>query len=142
MQSKVAILSGGVFGRGPGQGLQKLGYLPSSDKDFAFSYITEEYGILGFPAGALWIMIMILLITWNGLWAASKIEDEYKRFLVFGFSLMLFMFSYTHIMVNVGILPPTGLPLPFVSYGGSSLVSSSFAVGYILRGITEGYSYS
>jgi len=139
VQSKVAILSGGVFGRGPGKGLQKLGYLPSSDKDFAFSYITEEYGILGFPGGALWIMIMILIITWNGLWASSKIEDEYKKFLVFGFSLMFFIFSYVHIMVNIGILPPTGLPLPFVSYGGSSLVSSSFAVGYILRGIMEGY---
>ena len=117
------------------KGLQKLGYLPSSDKDFAFSYISEEYGMLGFPAGNLWIMLMIFIITWNGIWAASKVKDNFRKCVIFGFSLMFFIFSFVHIMVNLGILPPTGLTLPFVSYGGSSMIANSFIAGYILRGI-------
>lgn len=141
VQAKVALVSGGVFGRGPGKGLQKLGYLPSSDKDFAYSYISEEYGLFGFPAGGFWIILMIILITWNGLWASDKLalQDEYKSFVCFGFSVLYFIFSAVHILVNIGLLPPTGLTLPFVSYGGSSLVTNAFAIGYITRAIIEGY---
>ncbi len=138
-QAKVAVISGGIFGKGPGNGLQKLGYLPSSDKDFAYSYISEEYGFLGFPAGGFWIILMVFIISWNGIWASQKLwnKDRYKSFVCFGFSLVYFLFSLTHILVNLGLLPPTGLPLPFVSYGGSSFIANSFALGYVLKGILE-----
>ncbi|MDT7904418.1 MAG: FtsW/RodA/SpoVE family cell cycle protein [Candidatus Caldipriscus sp.] len=139
IQAKVAVISGGVFGKGPGNGLQKLGFLPSSDKDFAYSYISEEYGILGFPAGGLWIILMVFIISWNGIWASQRLwnKDKFKSFVCFGFSIIYFLFSLAHILVNLGLLPPTGLPLPFVSYGGSSFVANSFALGYIFKGIME-----
>jgi len=139
VQAKVAIISGGFLGKGPGNGLQKLGYLPSSDKDFAYSYISEEYGIWGFPAGGFWIILMVFIISWNGIWASQRLwnKDKFKSFVCFGFTVVYFLFSITHILVNLGLLPPTGLPLPFVSYGGSSFVATSFALGYVVKGILE-----
>lgn len=137
VQAKVSIVRGGVFGKGPGMGLQKLGYLPSADKDYAFSNLVEEYGLLGIPGGALWIVLSVLLITWIGLWAAQRNPDPFRRFVVVGFTITFFTFSFVHIAVNLGVLPPTGLPLPFVSYGGSALVANAFALGYVFRAVLD-----
>jgi len=135
VQAKVSVVRGGIFGKGPGMGLQKLGYLPSADKDFAFSNLVEEYGLVGIPGGALWIIAAVLLITWIGLWAAQRNNDPFRQFVLVGFSVCFFTFSFVHMAVNLGLVPPTGLPLPFVSYGGSALVSNAFALGYIFRGV-------
>ncbi len=135
VQAKVSILRGGFLGKGPGMGLQKLGYLPSADKDYAFSNLFEEYGLLGIPGGALWILLSIFGITWIGLWAAQRNGDPFRRFVMVGFIVTFSTFSLVHIAVNLGLLPPTGLPLPFVSYGGSALVANAFALGYVFRGV-------
>ncbi len=137
IQAKISIVRGGVFGKGPGMGLQKLGYLPSADKDYAFSNLFEEYGLLGIPGGALWIILSLIGITWVGLWAAQRNDDPFRRFVMVGFTVTFFTFSFVHIAVNIGLLPPTGLPLPFVSYGGSALVANAFALGYVFRGVIE-----
>jgi len=137
IQAKVSVVRGGLLGKGPGMGLQKLGYLPSADKDYAFSNLMEEYGIFGIPGGAFWIISAILMITWLGLWAAQRNRDAFRQFVLVGFTVTFFTFSFVHIGVNLGLLPPTGLPLPFVSYGGSALVSTAFALGYVFRGVLE-----
>lgn len=137
VQAKVSIVRGGLFGKGPGMGLQKLGYLPSADKDYAFSNLFEEYGAFGIPGGALWIVLSIVVITWVGLWAAQRNRDPFRRFVMVGFTVVFFTFAFVHIAVNLGMLPPTGLPLPFVSYGGSALVANAFALGYVFRGVLE-----
>jgi len=137
VQAKVSIVRGGLLGKGPGMGLQKLGYLPSADKDYAFSNLFEEYGVLGIPGGALWIVLAIVIITWVGLWAAQRNGDPFRRFVMVGFVVVFFTFSFVHIAVNLGMLPPTGLPLPFVSYGGSALVANAVALGYVFRGVLD-----
>ncbi len=137
VQAKVSIVRGGIFGKGPGMGLQKLGYLPSADKDYAFSNLFEEYGVFGIPGGAFWILLSIITITWVGLWAAQRNRDPFRRFVMVGFTVVFFTFSFVHIAVNLGMLPPTGLPLPFVSYGGSALVANALALGYVFRGVLE-----
>jgi len=73
------------------------------------------------------------------IWASQRLwnKDKFKSFVCFAFSIIYFLFSLAHILVNLGLLPPTGLPLPFVSYGGSSFVANSFALGYIFKGIME-----
>lgn len=127
-QSLIAIGSGGPFGRGPGAGLQKFLFLPRIHNDFIFAHIAEEFGFVG----SLVIFIFYWEIFLRGIAIAQGLE-EFPRLLVLGLNFSIFVIFLIHVGVSLGLLPPTGIPLPFISYGGWSLAANLFAVGVILQ---------
>lgn len=129
IQSFIALGSGGAFGVGLGQSKQKLFYLPESHTDFIFSIIGEELGFLG---AALVLMLFAVLI-WFLLKVSYKIKEVFASRVVFGISIMIAFEVIVNIGVSIGMLPTKGLPLPFISYGGSSLVSHMAAMGLIFN---------
>ncbi len=130
IQSRVAIGSGGFLGKGYTLGSQKrLAFLPAQHTDFIFSVVGEELGFVGVVAAlALFVALVLVLLR-----IARRATDQFSSLAVFGITGMLF----THIVENVGmtvnLLPITGIPLPFFSYGGSFLLTCSIAVGLCLR---------
>jgi len=129
IQSYVAINEGGLFGRGLGQGQQKLFYLPEAHTDFIFSVIGEEMGLIG-------IMLVIALFgffCYRGLRIALSAPDLFGRYMAVGCTLLIGMGAVLNIGVVLGLLPTKGLALPFISYGGSSLVISLIAAGILLN---------
>src|SRR5207247_2144801 len=130
IQSRVAVGSGGLLGKGYTLGSQKrLAFLPAQHTDFIFSVVGEELGFVGVMAAlALFVALLLVLLR-----VARRATDQYSSLVVFGLMAMLF----THIVENVGmtvnLLPITGIPLPFFSYGGSFLLTCSVAVGLALR---------
>lgn len=127
-RSIVAISSGGIFGKGPFQGTQNnLGFLSVSDSDFIFSVCGEEYGMVGmFIVIAIYFLFMTKLIE-----IATTSKDLYGSLIVVGV-LSMFLYQFVqNIGMAIGIMPVTGLPLPFVSYGGSSMLMSMIAIGLI-----------
>jgi rod shape determining protein RodA len=130
LQSKVAIGSGGVFGQGYLEGPQKrLKFLPEQHTDFIYAVIGEETGLLG--AGA--VLLIYFIILWRLMRIAERLADPFAGVVVFGIVGAWF----THIVVNVGmtlgVMPVTGIPLPFLSYGGSFLLASFIALGVAQR---------
>lgn len=134
IQSLAAVGSGGVIGKGVGSSTQKLFFLPEAHTDFIYAIIAEETGLIG--AGLLFLLVVFFFRT--TLKAAFGNTDKFKKLLIFGLSLMLFVQSFVHVFVVLGLLPTKGITLPFVSYGGSAMVFSLFFVGVILRSIEEG----
>jgi len=129
IQSFTALGSGGIFGVGLGNSKQKLFYLPESHTDFIFSIIGEELGFVG--AGAIVILFIILL--WNGMRIALKKDAEFSRLLGFAITAIIGLEAIINIGVSTGALPTKGLPLPFVSYGGSSIVVHMVLIGMLLN---------
>ena len=133
-QSKVAIGSGGLTGRGYGRGTQNvLGHLPARHTDFIFSVVGEEWGFLG---AALLVLLLtgLVLLCFS---VAMNTEDPYGKLLAVGIGASFAVQSYQNIGMTMGLTPITGLPLPFVSYGGSSLVSSYAALALVARVATQ-----
>jgi len=128
-QSVIGIGSGRVLGKGLGEGKQKFQFLPKMATDFIFSAIGEEFGFFG----TFMIFLLFLLILFQGLKIALFAEDHFGYLLASGITVMLFIYALIHIGVTLGILPPTGQPLPFVSFGGSALVTNLFALGLVLN---------
>lgn len=128
-QSLIAIGSGGLTGVGLGQGQQKAFYLPNPDSDFIFSVIGEELGLLGVLA----LLTFFGLFFWRGIRASLKAPDVFGFCLGMGLTLMLSMQALINIGVATGLMPAKGLPLPFVSYGGSSLIAALAATGVLLN---------
>lgn len=128
-QSLVAIGSGGIFGRGLGDGLQKAGYLPAPYTDSIFAVIGEELGLWG----ALLVVGLVGLLLWRGLRIARQAPDAYGAILASGITCWLVVQALLNIGSSVAALPFTGVPLPFISFGGSSLVVSLAAVGILLN---------
>lgn len=128
-QAALTLGSGGVFGAGLGEGRQKLFFLPYPHTDFAFATIGEELGMIGLAAllGAYFYLLK------RGLAIAMDQPDRFGFLLASGLTLLLFVNIALNIAVVLAILPVTGLPLPFMSYGGSSLLISSMAVGLLLN---------
>ena len=127
-QSMIAIGSGGIWGRGLGLGTQsQLHFLPISEADFIFASISEELGFVG----AFVIFVLYLIFFYRLFKILKDIKDDFGLFLVFGLSAMFFVQVIINIGMCVGVLPVTGLPLPFVSYGGSFLVISLISIGII-----------
>jgi len=125
-QSIIAIGSGGMFGKGLSLGTQsQLHFLPVSEADFIFASIGEELGFVGL----LFVFILYLLFFFRSFKIMKKAKNNFSLFLVFGFSLMFFIQLIINVGMVIGLLPVTGLPLPFVSYGGSFLLISLIAVG-------------
>jgi cell division protein FtsW len=129
IQSYLALGSGGIFGVGLGQSRQKLLYLPAAHTDFIFSIIGEETGFLG--AGI--IIILFILLIWQSRKVVLRTQDTFGRFLSLGITTMIGLEAMVNIGVSVGALPTKGLPLPFISYGGSALIFNMIAIGLLLN---------
>lgn len=129
IQSLVAFGNGGVFGQGLGTGQQKLFYLPEAHTDFIFSVIGEELGLVG----VLLVAALFLMLVLCGIRIALQCQDPFGRNLAFGVSLLLGLEAFVNIAVCTGLLPTKGLALPFISYGGTSLVVCLVAVGILLN---------
>jgi rod shape determining protein RodA len=129
MQSQVAIGSGKLFGKGYMSGTQsRLGFLPERHTDFIYSVIGEE---LGFMLSLLIILIYFMFI-WRAFAISLQSRDRYGSLVAIGIACMFGFYAITNIGMVMGIMPVTGLPLPFLSYGGSSMVGSMIAVGILL----------
>lgn len=129
IQSFLALGSGGLFGLGLGQSRQKLLYLPHSHTDFIFSIIGEELGLIG----TLSVLILFGLFVWLGAKVALKSPDLLGGLLSLGVVLMIGLQAVIHVGVATGSIPTKGLPLPFISYGGSSLIFNLMGVGLLLN---------
>lgn len=128
IQSKIAIGSGGLFGKGFGRGTQsQLNFLPEKYSDFIFAAISEESGFLG----VIMIFIIFTCVFRQIFSVIKKINDSFGKLLIFGGGVMIFSGFFINIASNLAILPVTGIPLPFISYGGSSLIATFIAIGLI-----------
>jgi len=127
-QALIAIGSGGWFGTGYGHGTQtQLRFLKVRHTDFIFSAVSEEFGLLG----ALFVIIVIVLVIWRCLRVAQKAYDVAGMSIAYGVATLIFFQGMVNIGVNLNIVPVSGLPLPFISYGGSGLTSLMLGVGLV-----------
>jgi len=129
IQSLLAIGSGGVWGAGFGQSQQKLYYLPIHDTDFIFSVFAEEFGLIG----CLALLLFLAIFSTVGLKVALKAQKPVYQLVAIGSVILLVGQSILNIGVATGSLPTTGLPFPFLSYGGSSMIASLFIAGLLIR---------
>ncbi len=129
VQSLLAIGSGGLFGQGFGLSIQKLQYLPFMYTDFIFAIFAEEFGLLGCTL----FLAFLVIFSYISLRIALKCRNNYTKLVAIGCGTLLVGQSIMHIAVTTGSMPTTGLPLPFVSYGGNSLIASFFISGMLLR---------
>ena len=127
-QSFIAIGSGGVFGKGLGQGTCKYGHLPEDTTDFIFSIVGEELGLLG----TIGLIVLFVLFICLGLLVVLRCRDRFARLLAAGIVLTIGIQAALNIGVVTVVLPTKGIPLPFVSAGGTSMLLSSAAVGLLL----------
>jgi len=128
-QSKLALGSGGIFGSSIGQGSGKLYYLPDSHTDYIYSIVGEELGLIG----ALGVLFLFGVFIWRGLVISRRAPESYSRVLAAGLTLAIGIQALLNISIVLGLAPTTGLPLPFFSYGRSSLICTLFAVGLLLH---------
>ena len=129
IQSMIAVGTGGVFGRGLMGGVQKLFYLPEPHNDFIYAVIGEELGLLG----ATVVLACFCVIIWRGLRTSMRAPDRFGAFLAIGLTTMVAFQAFFNISVVLGLLPPKGIPLPFVSAGGSSLLINLIGMGMLLN---------
>jgi cell division protein FtsW len=128
-QSLIAIGSGGWMGRGLGGGLQKYLFLPEAHTDFIFSILAEELGLIGSTA----LLVLFGLLLWRGMRTAARAPDAFSGLLAAGITLQFGLYAVFNLAVATGLAPTTGLPLPFVSYGGSALLANLAAAGILYR---------
>lgn len=129
IQSKIAIGSGGLFGKGWLHGTQsQLEFLPERHTDFIFSVIGEEFGFIGI----LILLLLYISLIFRGFFIAVHISNMFGRLIIGGFMLILFMHIFVNIAMVSGILPVVGIPLPFISYGGSSLLIFMMTFGIVM----------
>jgi len=129
IQSLLAIGSGGLFGQGFGLSTQKMQYLPIQSTDFIFAVYAEEFGLVG----SLLLLLFLMLIGYLGLRVAMRCRSNQARLVAIGCSTLLVGQSIMNVAVASGAMPTTGLPLPLMSYGGNSLLSSFVIVGLLIR---------
>ena len=129
IQSLISVGTGGIFGRGLMAGVQKLFYLPYPHTDFIYAVIGEELGLLG----ATLVLACFCIIAWRGLRTSLRAPDRFGAFLALGLTAMIVVQAFFNISVVLGLLPTKGIPLPFVSFGGSSLLMSMVAMGILLN---------
>jgi cell division protein FtsW len=128
-QSLIGLGSGHLFGLGLGGGRQKWGLLPNAHTDFIFSVVGEELGLVG----AVLLLGLFFLLAWYGLRAATRAPDRFGSLVAIGITVWITSQTLINIGAVIGVLPVTGIPLPFVSFGGSSLVMDLAAVGILLN---------
>lgn len=130
LQSKLAIGSGMITGKGLYEGIQtQFGFLPERHTDFIFSVIAEELGFIG----VMFLIIMFIFILLKCIKIAREAKDDFGAYLVIGLTFMLAFHIFGNIAMTIGLMPVTGKPLPFVSYGGTFMLSNMIAIGLILN---------
>ena len=129
LQAKIALGSGGLFGLGLGQSHQSAGFVPEAYGDFIFSIIGEEFGFVGI----MLILLAYLALFIIGIMIAKRTADKFAQLLVFGISFNIALSAFVNASVVTGLLPTTGITLPFVSYGGTSLMVFGMSVGIVLN---------
>ena len=127
VQSLIAVGSGGLLGQGMGEGLSKFLYLPEQYTDFAFAVFSQEYGFIGSCA----VLCLFMAFLYYGFCVARKLKDTYSAFLVYGLTLLISVQGLINIAMVIGCFPVTGIPLPFISFGGTSLLVNMAALGLI-----------
>ncbi len=129
LQSKIALGSGGFFGKGWGQGSQSLlEFLPEKHTDFIFTMIAEEFGFFG----TIVVLLIYVLLILQGFIMGFRCRSEFCRVVVFGVSILMVLFLLVNTAMVSGLLPVVGVPLPFISYGGSVMLALSFGYGLVL----------
>jgi cell division protein FtsW len=129
IQSFIAVGTGGTLGRGLMAGVQKLFFLPEPHTDFIYSVIGEELGLIGTTA----MLMCFCVIAWRGLRIATRAEDAFGSFVAVGLTTMIAVQAFVNMSVALGLLPTKGIPLPLVSYGGSSMLISLLGIGVLLN---------
>ncbi len=129
IQSFISFGTGGLFGVGLGEGRQKLFFLPAPHTDFIFSVIGEELGLVG----AMIVLMLFLIFTFRGISLGISLRDRFGSYLALGITLMISLQAIINMGVVLGLLPTKGLPLPFISYGGTSMIINLFGVGMLLH---------
>jgi len=129
IQSLIAVSTGGITGVGLMEGKQKLFYLPEPHTDFIFAVTAEELGLVG----SLIVVLLFAIFLWRGIRTALRTQDVFGRLLAVGITSMIVVQAFINISVVLGMMPTKGIPLPFVSYGGSSLFFALACVGVLLN---------
>jgi rod shape determining protein RodA len=130
MQSKIAIGHGGLLGQGLFKGTQnQLGFLPEQHTDFIFSVVGEELGF----RGGITILALFMVLLWRCMAIAATSRDRYGSLIATGVTAMIAIHVLENVGMTMGVMPVTGIPLPFISYGGSSLMANMIAVGLVLN---------
>ena len=138
IQSQVAIGSGGMYGKGLGNGTQThLKFLPEQHNDFIFSVIGEEYGFIGVVIVLVLFLFMILFC----IQAAYRVKDKFSSLVIIGITSIILFHVIINVAMTIGLMPVTGLPLPFLSYGGSFIITCFIMVGIVLNFSIERYMY-
>jgi cell division protein FtsW len=129
IQSLIAVGTGGIVGRGLMNGVQKLFYLPEAQTDFIYAVIAEELGLIG----ATLVLLCFCLITWRGIHITLRAPDKFAAFLALGLTTMMAVQAFVNMSVVLSLMPTKGIPLPFVSSGGSSLLINLIGMGILLN---------
>ena len=129
VQALISFVKGGWFGEGLGAGSQKFKYLPEIQTDYIFALIGEEFGVIG----CIFILSIFLFILYKGIKISINLEDKFSQVLGVGITYVIVLQALLHFTVNLNIFPATGITLPFVSYGGTSLIIMSLMAGILLR---------
>ncbi|MCL2100554.1 MAG: rod shape-determining protein RodA [Fibromonadales bacterium] len=130
IQSQVAIGSGGMFGKGFGEGSQtNLAFLPEEHTDFIFSVLGEQFGFVG----TFVVLVLFFILLWRGIMICRLHKDSFANLVVAGACAILFFHTCVNVAMTVGFMPVTGLPLPFLSYGGSFVITCMILVGLLLN---------
>lgn len=127
VQSLIAVGSGGFFGQSIGEGMSKFLYLPEQYTDFAYAVFSQEFGFIG----SVFVLILYLVFLLAGFSAARKLKETYAALLVYGLTMLISVQGIINIAMVIGCFPVTGIPLPFISYGGSSLIMNIISVALI-----------
>ena len=129
IQAKIAIGSGGIYGKGWLNGTQsQLEFVPEKHTDFIFAVLAEEFGL----TGVLCLLTLYILIVLRGLYIASQAQSTYGRLLAGSLTLVFFVYAFVNVGMVIGVLPVVGVPLPLVSYGGTSLVTLMAGFGILM----------
>lgn len=128
-QAIIGLGNGGIFGVGMGNSIQKEFFLPESYGDFIFSIIGEEYGF----AGTIFVILMFTIILIRGYKTAKSVNDQFGKYLAFGITTTILLYAVVNMSVASGIFPTTGVPIPFVSFGGTAMIFNSIAVGILIN---------
>jgi cell division protein FtsW len=129
IQSLIAVGTGGVSGKGLMNGVQKLFYLPEPHTDFIYAVISEEFGLIG----ATLILLCFCVIAWRGVRIALRAPDGFGAYLALGLTTMVAVQAFVNMSVVLGLMPTKGIPLPFISSGGSSLLMNLIGMGVLLN---------
>ncbi len=128
-QSLIGLGNGGILGSGVGTSKQKFFFLPDSHTDFVFSILGEEIGFIGTSV----VLILFMIILWRGISISKSAPSTFTQFLAVGLTMHLVLYGFINVAVVTMLLPTTGLPMPFISYGGSSLISVGLSVGILIN---------